>query len=197
MKYGITKFMPTLLNGKKPDLAVAGPNVGPNMGLALDVSGTVGAATYAASQERIPAIAFSGYGSPTAWNATRPLSSKVYAEAATRLTDHLVAAGIPFLPDDIWLNVNFPRINQSTCSSVYEVNFVLTRLHDAVPLVTPDDVETCGSKRLPTETSIAMRNGCYASVSVGTAADKIDANALAQGEVLKKLNDLLTCISSI
>lgn len=80
--------------------------VGSNIGLAVYFSGTAGAATYAAHYAGIPAIAFSGAsGSQTAWNASSsyPNYSQVYADAATNLTNHLVAAGKPYLPDDVSL----------------------------------------------------------------------------------------------
>lgn len=68
------------------------------------LSGTVGAATYAAYNAGIPAIAFSGAtGSQTAWNAssTFPAYSQVYADLSLNLTDVLVASGTPYLPNDV------------------------------------------------------------------------------------------------
>lgn len=192
MKRGITNLSSELLDGS-PGLAVAGPNVGSNLGLTVHVSGTVGAATYAAG-EGIPAIAFSGSdGEPTAWDAEVPTYSTVYADLATKLVERVVQAGTPYLPDDVFLNVNFPSVDG--CSNVDDYSYVLSRIFTAVPLITDDDVETCGDNRLPTERSVVDTDGCYVSVSVGKS-DKSDANATVQQQVLDKLGDLLTCLPS-
>lgn len=68
MRYGIQTLSPIFFGGA-PDIAVAGFNVGANLGTTVLISGTVGAATEAV-KKGIPAIAFSGStGSQTAWNA--------------------------------------------------------------------------------------------------------------------------------
>ncbi|KAL5360602.1 survival protein sure-like phosphatase/nucleotidase [Aspergillus floccosus] len=194
MKHGIQNLAPKFFGGA-PDLAVAGPNVGANIGLAVFFSGTIGATTYAAHTAKVPAIAFSGVtGDPIAWNESTPAYSTIYADLAAKVTDRVVAAGTPYLPEDIWLNVNFPKVTDSSCTNVDDFQFILTRILGAIPLVTPDDVETCGETRLPTETSVVLRDGCYASISVGTADDKRDANATMQAVVLDRLGDLLTCL---
>ncbi|KKK23768.1 hypothetical protein ARAM_007336 [Aspergillus rambellii] len=193
IKHGIEVVAPQFFGGN-PDLAVSGPNIGNNLGLAVLLSGTVGAANYAAGTAGIPAIAFSGdTGSQTAWNATLPVYSAIYAQLATKVTERIVAAGAPYLPDGVWLNVNFPAVSDSSCASVGDFAFVLSRIYTAVPLLTSDDVETCGSKRLPTETTVVDTDGCYVSISVGDS-NKLDANATLQGDVLEKLGDFLTCL---
>ncbi|KAJ5129986.1 uncharacterized protein N7515_006025 [Penicillium bovifimosum] len=193
MKEGINGRAPQFFNGR-PDLAVAGPNVGNNIGFAVYLSGTVGATVYAA-QAGIPAIAFSGAsGSQTAWNVSRPHYSNVYADLATNLTNQLVAAGTPYLPNSIWLNVNFGAVSDSACTKPEEFSFVLSRIHVAIPFITPDDVTTCGRSRLPTEFEVLLTPGCHASISVGMADTKGDANATTQGIVLKKLDSLLSCL---
>ncbi|OJK01335.1 hypothetical protein ASPACDRAFT_41596 [Aspergillus aculeatus ATCC 16872] len=198
IKYGINTLASTFFSGASPDLAVTGPNVGSNLGWEVFFSGTVGAATYAANTAGIPAIAFSGAtGEQTAWNVSAvPLYSQVYAELATKLTDQLIAGGdAPYLPDNVWLNVNFGAVTDGgSCATADEFSFVLSRIHTALPLITADDVETCGSTRLPTETAVVDSDGCYVSVSVGLASDKLDANATVQGVVLERLGDLLTCL---
>ncbi|CEJ61671.1 hypothetical protein PMG11_10195 [Penicillium brasilianum] len=195
MKYGIDSIGPKFFDGV-PDLAVAGPNVGSNIGLEVLLSGTVGATTYAAYNAGIPAIAFSGStGSQTAWNAsaTYPVYSQVYADLALNVTDTLIASGVPYLPNDIWLNVNFGAVS-SSCQTAEDFSFVLSRIHVAIPLITPDDVTTCGSSRLPSELALSLASGCYASISVGVASTKGDANATMQGVVLNKLSNILTCL---
>lgn len=49
MRYGIQTLGPKFFGGP-PDIAVAGPNVGSNLGLTVLVSGTVGAATEAVKE---------------------------------------------------------------------------------------------------------------------------------------------------
>lgn len=69
MRHGIQNLSLTHFRAR-PDIAVAGPNVGANLGPVVQISGTVGAATEAV-KEGVPAIAFSGTtGSQTAWNAS-------------------------------------------------------------------------------------------------------------------------------
>ena len=54
---------------------------------------------------------------------------------------------------------------------------------------------TCGSTRLPSESSVVKTSGgCYASVSVGNANTKLDATAAQQGVVLTKLRGILSCL---
>ncbi|KAJ5281994.1 hypothetical protein N7478_007366 [Penicillium angulare] len=197
IKYGINSIGPKFFDGVAPDLAVTGPNVGNNIGLEVYFSGTAGAATYASYNAGIPAIAFSGAtGSQTAWNASLdfPLYSEVYADLAVNVTDTLIASGTPYLPNDIWLNVNFGSVSDSECSDADDFKFVLSRIHTAIPLITPDDVTTCGSSRLPSELEVSLESGCYASISVGLASKKGDANATMQETVMKKLSGILTCL---
>ena len=78
MRYGIQTLSPQFFNGP-PDIAVAGFNVGANLGTTVLISGTVGAATEAA-KEGIPSIAFSGTtGSQTGYTSAVSLYETVYA----------------------------------------------------------------------------------------------------------------------
>lgn len=210
MRYGIQTLSPEFFGGA-PDIAVSGFNVGgkeshrsihsinlklsalANLGSTVLISGTVGAATEA-SKEGIPAIAFSGTsGSQTGYTAPATTYVTVYADLSTNVTQSLVASGKPYLPPNIWLNVNFPAVSSSSCSSPTAFKFVLSRINGASSS-TAEDVETCGSTRLPTETAVVGTAGCYASVSVGNAVDKTDANATEQAVVLKKLQSILSCL---
>ncbi|KAE8378999.1 survival protein sure-like phosphatase/nucleotidase [Aspergillus bertholletiae] len=192
IKHGIQNLSTTYFNGN-PDLAVTGPNVGSNLGVANAISGTVGAACYAAHDAGIPAIAFSGAsGSAIAWDDPTPAYATLYAELSAKVVNRVVAAGTPYLPEGVYLNVNFPKADE--CTSVDDFKFVLSRIYTAVPLFSGDDVETCGNdKRLPTETKVTGA-GCYVSISVGNASNKRDADATLQAEVLNKLGDFLTCL---
>lgn len=144
----------------------------------------------------IPAIAFSGStGSQTAWNAAVENYMKVYADLSTTVIQALSNSGTPYLPDNIWLNVNFPDVSSSDCTSPSDFKFVLSRIHTAVPFISGDDVETCNNdQRLPTESKVVGTDGCYASVSVGKADNKRDASASNQKIVLDKLNSILSCL---
>ena len=167
-----------------------------NLGLTVLASGTVGAATEAV-KEGIPGIAFSGTtGTQTAYTAPIQTYMTVYADLSTNITQTLVASGKPYLPTDVWLNVNFPAVGSTACTSPAEFKFVLSRIYSAIDFVTPPDVETCGSTRLPTETTVVGTAGCYASISVGEAQVKDDASAAQQAVVLKKLQNILSCLPS-
>ncbi|KAH6612196.1 survival protein sure-like phosphatase/nucleotidase [Chaetomium sp. MPI-SDFR-AT-0129] len=192
MRYGIDTIGPQLWDGAAPEFAVAGPNVGSNLFLAVQFSGTVGAAVYAAKTAKIPSIAFSG-----ASDGTIPFSdpeaprSKVYADLATSLTNAVIDSGKPYLPEDVWLNVNFPKV-EGQCTDVSQFKWVLSRIN--VGVFSEPDTEQCGGTRLPTETSVLDTDGCYISVSVGDANDKTTAPAEKQAVVLEKLQSILTCL---
>lgn len=121
----------------------------------------------------------------------------VYADLSTHVTQALVNSGAPYLARNVWLNVNYPAVSDSACSSVSDFKFVLSRINTAIPLITPDDVKTCGNGgRLPTETTVVGTDGCYASISVGVADTKLDASAKQQRAVLNKLKSTLSCLPS-
>jgi len=193
MRYGIQDLSDSLFNGP-PDIAVAGFNVGSNLFLSSLGSGTVGAATEAA-KEGIPAIAFSGAtGSQTAWSAPVETYMTVYANLSTTVTQAVVDSGTPYLPDNVWLNVNFPAVSDTTCTTPEAFTFVLSRI---VPHWDPfkPDVNTCDNGgRLPWEERVIKTPGCYASISVGNAKTKWDANRDAQQVVLDKLGGILNCL---
>ncbi|TPX12273.1 uncharacterized protein E0L32_006920 [Thyridium curvatum] len=193
VRYGIDTFGPQFWQGRKPELVVTGPNVGSNLWLAVPFSGTVGAAVYAAHEARIPAIAFSGASDgKLAWDASPPpLRSLLYAQLATQLTDAVLASGAPYLPDDVFLNVNFPKA-EGACTRPAAFKWVLSRVNPG--WLSAPDVRHCGGARLPTETDVSHEDGCYISVSVGDANDKTTASVDKQAVVLQKLGSLLTCL---
>ncbi|KXT07937.1 hypothetical protein AC579_6062 [Pseudocercospora musae] len=191
IRYGIETLSPAVFGGR-PDLAVTGFNVGTNLGIVTQFSGTVGAAVEAAKLG-IPAIAFSGStGSQTAWNAPMEEYVKIYAELSTNVTKKLTETCKPWLPKDTWLNVNFPAVSE-TCKSAADFKFVLSRIYPKVPIVGAPDVETCGSEDLPTERTVVGTEGCYASISVGEL-NKTDAGEKEQAIVLERLKSILSCL---
>jgi broad specificity polyphosphatase/5'/3'-nucleotidase SurE len=192
-RYGIDAIaVPLFWAGAQPDLVVAGPNVGSNLFLTVQISGTVGAAVYA-SRRGIPAIAFSGASTGNlAWNTTPvPARSTIYAQLAGILVQKLLASGNGTLPQGAWLNVNFPEVT-SPCTSVDKFRWVLSRINPG--LLSAKDVTTCGTDRLPTEDDVLGTDGCYIAVSVGDAADKTTADATHQADVLKRIGSMLTCL---
>ncbi|KAF3763342.1 sure-like protein [Cryphonectria parasitica EP155] len=197
MEYGINEFGPGIWgNGTVPDLAVSGPNVGSNLGfIQVEFSGTVGAACYAVDQG-IPGIAFSGLTTGNLpWNTTPvPLRSTLYAELALSVTNTILEAGAPYLPDGVFLNVNMAEV-EGNCTAASDFEYILTRINTPSALSTAD-IETCGDTWLPTETSVMDTGGCYVTISVGTCSDKTDGSATEQQTVLDKLGNLVTCLAS-
>jgi 5'/3'-nucleotidase SurE len=196
IKYGIDQVAPKLWNGAKPELALTGPNVGGNVAVQVPFSGTVGAATYAAKTAKIPAIAFSGQtGDPTAWNAPTPLHSKVYADLALNVTTTIINSGKPYLPDNTFLNVNFPTVEEGRCNNPSQFKYILTRINTG--LLSAKDANWCGSTRLPWEADVILLRGkdCYVTISPGDANDKTTVNDVAvQQQIINKLKPILSCL---
>jgi 5'/3'-nucleotidase SurE len=193
LKFGLDTFGPQVWDGAEPELVVTGPNVGSNLWIQVPFSGTVGAAVHAVREARIPAIAFSGFSAGTLAFDTSPVPQRslVYAQLATQLTDAIVASGAPYLPEDVWLNVNMPAVKDE-CTDPAKFSWVLSRINPGI--FSQDDVEHCGGHRLPTETEVVLSGGCKISVSVGDAKDKTTASADKQAVVLDKLKDMLSCM---
>lgn len=188
MRYGIQNLTSVLAGDA--DLAVAGFNVGANAGATVLISGTVGATTEAALLG-VPAIAFSGSsGSQVSYTTETQTYQQVYADLSANVTDTLIKSGTPYLPNKIWLNVNYPDVSDSTCSSASDFKFILSRVYAS----NGSDVETCGGTTLPTETSVIGTDGCYASISVADASTKSDVDAATQKVVLDKLSSILSCM---
>lgn len=194
IRYGISDFAQSFFENQPPELAVTGPNVGSNLDIQVPFSGTVGAAVYAVEQG-IPAIAFSGLsGARTAWDAPTPLESQVYADLALNLTSAIIESGKPYLPYNTFLNVNFGEVDAKTCNDASRFEFVLSRINVQAPLLSDDDVSTCGEATLPREREVVKSKGCWVSVSVGNAIDKTTATADVQADVLNRLQGLLSCL---
>ncbi|KAK2000441.1 sure-like protein [Colletotrichum falcatum] len=196
MRFGVESFAPEFFNGSAPELAVTGPNVGSNLFLQVQFSGTVGAAVYASGKKGIPAIAFSGLSEDRVPYTTSPvpIASTVYAELANRLVAKVVEGGAPYLPDNTWLNVNFPTVNDTSCNDPDQFKWVLSRINYAT-FLSRDDVTTCDNNgRLPHDVSVVDTPGCYISLSVGESSFKTTANKDKQQTVLDRLGDFLSCL---
>ncbi|KAK2732578.1 5'/3' -nucleotidase family protein [Colletotrichum kahawae] len=193
MRYGIDQFAGEVFNGAAPELAVSGPNVGSNLWLSVLVSGTVGTAVFASTERNTPAIAFSGASTGTlAWNTPPgPARSAVYGGLAKRLVDKIVSGGAPYLPEKVWLNVNFPAVTDTACNNPDDFKWVLSRINS---ITLNPDVGTCGSSdRLPWENTVVGTAGCYISISVGDS-DKSTAPKEKQQPVLDRLGSFLSCL---
>lgn len=94
--YGLVEFGPRMWSGRKADLAVSGPNAGANIHGDVSVSGTVGAAAFAARKFKVPAIAVS-YADEDhkAWNAASTFRGKLHAALAAELVNHVAAGAKP------------------------------------------------------------------------------------------------------
>lgn len=191
IKNGINELGPRFFDGESPELAVTGPNVGSNLDIQVPFSGTVGAAVEAVKQG-IPAIAFSARsGSAISYTEATPLYAQIYGDLATNITMAIIDSGKPYLPDGVWLNVNFPNVDENTCNDINDFQFVLSRIN--IGLFSPKDVETCGSDRLPMERKV-VDAGCFVSISPGDASDKTTVDVERQAVVLEKLEGLLSCL---
>ncbi|KZT29717.1 5'/3'-nucleotidase sure family protein [Neolentinus lepideus HHB14362 ss-1] len=194
VRFGIQNLSSVYLGGI-PSLVLTGPNVGTNLGIATQFSGTVGAASEGAKLG-IPSIAFSAStGSERSYTELEAGDySFIYAQASLRFVNTLIQSGAsPLLPSGTALNVNYPGVGASTnCTSATDFKFVLSRVYSALGL--PVDVNNCGSRHLPTESDVVGTDGCYASVSVFNADSKLDAGKSAQQAVLDSLSGFLTCL---
>lgn len=156
-------------------------------------SGTVSAAAYAAHEAGIPSIAFSAASTGRLAFDTDPvpLRSSLYGQLAAQLTDYIISSGAPYLPPDVFLNVNFPKV-EGSCTDLSDFKWVLTRINPGY--FSPPDVSFCGAGRLPTELSVITHGGCLISVSVADAKDKTTASTDSQAIVLQKLHGMLSCL---
>ncbi|KAK0654243.1 Acid phosphatase [Lasiodiplodia hormozganensis] len=181
-----------------PDLLVAGPNVGQNLGSFLyTLSGTMGA-TYAAVGRGVPAIAISAssVGGQRSYEWINETTASGYADPATvhaeltvKLVEQLVRQtkkGERVLPLGYGLNVNFPTITSFTNDSCVDPPFILTRLtggalsdiavyNETTKLFRYGDivgpgVNICinGDCSLPGETEVVDGRSCRSAVSVFT-----------------------------
>ncbi|KIX05411.1 5'/3'-nucleotidase SurE [Rhinocladiella mackenziei CBS 650.93] len=110
--------LPTFADFDVPDLFVAGPNFGNNVGtFAYTGSGTIGS-TYTAVERNVPGIAFSAANPTQSYleitNTTNP--STYAAEQCIRFVDTVAKNakdGEPILPLGYGINVNIPPLNAS------------------------------------------------------------------------------------
>ncbi|KZT05308.1 sure-like protein [Laetiporus sulphureus 93-53] len=200
--YGFQTLAPKFFHGSKPDFVVSGPNIGNNLGTVVLISGTVGAACEAA-KEGIPATAFSGdTGAQVSYTtlesdptASSSESSWIYSALTVHYTKTILAVdfpGIPLLPSNVIVSVNYPAIDDCPDPADYKWVFSRNLASDDA-----EDLWTCGSTTLPAESDVVAASGCYSSVTVLNAINKTDVDALTQAEVYVRLAALpFSCLPS-
>lgn len=158
MRFGLEKACKPFF--EHADIAISGPNVGSNDGLIVLGSGTVGAAAAAAALDGYPAIAFSGQTGPHApWYAEPQKQNILYAHWSMKLLKVLVTKqhGWPkkhvgdeskrYMPKKTFLNVNFPPIGpEYGCEELDDVNYVLSRIYEATPVLAKGDINICDNR---------------------------------------------------
>jgi 5'/3'-nucleotidase SurE len=112
-----------LLEDNPPDLVVSGINFGPNLGTALYMSGTIGAAMMA-SLNGVPAIAVSAGMRFDEVGTAFPSTHEVFEPAAeftcsvvSSLRDSMGTTG-RLLPEEILLNINYPALPREQIKGV-------------------------------------------------------------------------------
>ncbi|KAI7369184.1 MFS general substrate transporter [Hortaea werneckii] len=217
---GLDYVLPNFANFTTPDLVVAGPNYGDNLGAFLyTLSGTAGY-TYSSVGRGIPAIAFSGGNGEQrsyAWiNETTesgyPDPATIQAQLAVDVVNTLVNntnPGQPLLPQGYGLSVNTPYITSFSNDSCVSPPFIQTRLTGGAvtdiaaynetsqtfhyePIVPEGGINACinGDCSLPGETEV-VEDSCFGSVSVFT----VDYSA-PLGEATTNIRQRLTPLVS-
>ncbi|KAF5345809.1 hypothetical protein D9756_010878 [Leucocoprinus leucothites] len=198
--FGINTLAPKFFKGKKPDLVVAGSNIGNNLGTTIQISGTDHAAMEAANLG-VPAIAFSGAtGSQVSYTAleTDPTSAAIvatgiYNKLTVRLVETLLKTTekkAEILPPRTVVNVNYP--STTNCSSAEHFKWVFTRTVPAPAGTVDVDICRNGGVLVDERTAFAVP-GCWVTVSVFSSVTLDDVDAATQRAVVDVLKPLLRC----
>jgi 5'-nucleotidase len=206
---GLDYVLPKYANFSTPDLLIAGPNFGDNLGTyAYTGSGTIGASYYAV-ERNIPAIAFSATNPTQSYTTLTNTSNPATwaAELSVKLVGILAnatKAGERLLPLGYGLNVNYPVLNESCLNPPWVLSRftggagVSTAAYNsttglftyggtiAYSIVT-EGANQCfnGNCSLPGESEVFT--GCASSVTVFTVDYDAPFNALTGEEVEGKL----------
>ncbi|KAK4209600.1 survival protein sure-like phosphatase/nucleotidase [Rhypophila decipiens] len=207
MRLGIDNFssdaFSRLGSNLKPELALTGINYGSNGDSTASISGTVGAARYAAKRG-IPAIGFSGsFGRHVGWNdpelggknSDALVVAKTYAGLATSLVLQIIKAADSingtYLPKGTLMNVNFPdaTLSSTGCNDTSKFKWVLAYTKLTNVTVAPD-VRQGNCSRIPTEGEVLSKDNqkkCLISVSMVNAEDLGVASVKDYTAVLESL----------
>ncbi|KAK7523900.1 survival protein sure-like phosphatase/nucleotidase [Phyllosticta citriasiana] len=182
------------------DMVLVGPNIGHNYGYKNGKSGST-ALLKAASSERLKlsAISFAGWNKKkTPWYKESTRELETYAYLSLGVTNRILENGYPFLPQDLPLNVNFPKYRHDKQCSHENFKFVLSRAYMWKPMLSHGpDLEICDSKHLPTECSVVSRKEegvCYVSITPMNGKTKGTADRDNQVAALKRLEGYLSCL---
>jgi broad specificity polyphosphatase/5'/3'-nucleotidase SurE len=179
---------------------VVGPDVGKRAMGTKQVrdSPTVAAAAYAAREAKIPAIAFSNTRGPPSdyrdlyWKNSNRVNDGLAMDIIEALTSSNHDPK-PFLPDNTFLNVNFPPWDVRYCHSRKQIKLILTRVNPSKGF----DAHQCGSFYLPMEEDVKKVKSiqhCYATVSLVNAKDMTSDNVEGQKLIRDELGKLLECV---
>lgn len=202
MQYGVEAVGPHMWNGSAPELAVTGTNFGINLDIGNALSSTGLSAAWPVNHYGIPAIAFSApHAKPVDeylqdWE-TMDHIHPVYAQLANRVVEEVIGSGKPYLPEGVYLNVNFPLIREE-CQTPDKFRFIITRVHMKVP--SSRDEPWCGKKQLLSEVDILDYHKilfgmpCTVTITPVDAKDRSTINQhWKQRVVMEKLMDLVEC----
>lgn len=204
MQYGVEKFGPQLWNDSAPDLAVTGIDFGTNLDISNAWSTTGFLAAWPVNKHGIPTIAFSAvHPEREDFNDWLPDWKKaehghiVFTELANRVVEEIIGSGKPYLPDGVYLNVNFPKIREQ-CQTADKFRFIITRVHMKLP--SHRDELWCGKKKLLSELDILDYNDaffgmpCTVTITPVDARDRTTVNQhWKQRVVMDKLMGIVEC----
>lgn len=121
-------------------------------------------------------------------NTVATKAALLYADLTTLIGGTLWNSGAPFLPPDVLLVVDYPLI--TSCPTVSDYTFVLAKMTtDNIPTV-----QTCGRVHLPISRNVALRKGCFVSVTAINVTSSSDVGVDTQQEVLDRLGGLIGCL---
>lgn len=171
-RYGIEKFGPQVWAGKPCELVISGINYGWNVGKDVWSSATIGIARWAATKAKVPAIAVSASLALYADDSLDNEQAKIYARLVNQMVSTLVESGRPLLPENVWLSVLTPDIEERL-PKTSDFKWVLSQLNPDKTLITdrvgdpPHDDKTldkCDLEKLPEEEEVLK--GGYGRISV-------------------------------
>ncbi|ETS76128.1 hypothetical protein PFICI_11515 [Pestalotiopsis fici W106-1] len=187
-RYGLDQFAPRIWQNQSADLVLVGPNNGPNVASLTEVSGTVGVAQYTA-RRGIPTIAFSG----AAWGVMRydkppTYRHSLYNDMAYQFTQALLTGGKPYMPQNTFLNVNFPNWQNNDCNETSKWEWFLTRL-DTDREGNMADWEYCGTD----QNFLQFDTHCSITITLLEATSKKNAGVEEQRFMRNRLKNMLAC----
>lgn len=183
------------MNCGSPRLVLGGPKVGNSLGYEQGIDRVLDAFRRSPASIVPASIAFAGYNDRFAPH--RELSSKIYGELASWITQHVIMSGYPngpYLPRDSHLHVNFPAVTAERCNQFSDFKFILTTNGD--PIRNRFSRSICRSLHLPLDTEVIHRkDGCYVSMSLLSLHDRSRGPDMSDHIGLRrKLRSFFSCL---